>query len=343
MFTPIHLLPRLENEKLDSYQQRWETEQGQALTEKIIQMIRNGAGEDFLQADFENHQLGFLESMWDLKGFNIHGETLNYEGEGSGWFENIDFSYAHFYHSRFRHGEFAPVSFAFARIYNCEFAECTFSFASFYGATLEKVTFRSCNFIEQNAFTNCDFQDVKFENCFIPESIFRDCRFDASTTISDPLQRSLRKWKLTLDKKRLAGIFQGVKEAYSAGGVFKQSRKYLFRQNQASTRYNRATFSDAIGGYALEFLTGYGVRPLRVLAVLVLLVGVAIGVFSLKVGFENALILASGGFFTFGGYIDLLKCLPIFYKALYVFMAFSGMFLTGLYVTVWANVWFRER
>ena len=62
-----------------------------------------------------------------------------------------------------------------------------------------------------------------------------------------------------------------------------------------------------------------------------------------QVGFANALILTAGGFFTFGGYADLLKGLSIWYRLLYICAAFLGMLLTGLYVTVLANVWFRER
>jgi hypothetical protein len=312
--------------------------------EKILKMIRDGAGEDFLQWEFENHRLGFLESMWDLKGINIDGENLNYEGEGgSGWFEAIEFSYARFYHSKFQRAEFAPATFNFARIYNCEFVDCNFSFAGFYGSALEKVKFTNCNFIEQNSFTNCNFQAVEFENCFMPESIFGDCRFDANTTVNDPIEKSHRSWDLTFDKKQLASIFQGVKEGYTAGGVVNQIRKYFFRQNQAITRHNSDGVWDRLRGYFLEFLTGYGVRPQRVLAVLILLVVAGTAIFSRQVGFGNALILTAGGFFTFGGFADLLKGLSIWYRLLYICAAFLGMFLTGLYVTVLANVWFRER
>jgi hypothetical protein len=343
MFTPIHLLPRVDPEKRDLYQQRWEKDEGPDLRKKILQMIRDGAGEDFLQWEFENHQLGFLESMNDLKGINIFEENFNFEGEDSGWFEAIDFSYAQFYHSKFRSAEFSPATLNFARIYNCEFVDCTFGFAGFYGSTLEKVKFTNCNFIEQNSFTNCDLRAVEFKNCFIPESIFGDCRFDASTTVNDPIEKSHRAWNLTFDKKQLATIFQDLKEGYSAGGVVKQARKYFFRQNQATTRYNSGGLRDSFVGYLLEYLTGYGVRPLRVLMALILFVALGVGIFSPQVGFEDALILTAGGFFTFGGYVDLLKCLSIWYRVTYICTAFLGMFLTGLYVTVLANVWFRER
>jgi hypothetical protein len=343
MYTPIHLLPRIDPEKRNLYQQRWEKEEGPALRDKILQMIRDGAGEDFLQWEFENHRLGFLESMWDLKGLNIFSEDLTFAGEGSGWFEAIDFSYALFYHSKFRHAEFAPATFNFTKIYNCEFIDCTFSFSGFYGATLEKVKFTNCNFIEQNGFTNCDVREVEFTNCFVPENIFTDCRFDANTRVSDPIDKAHGGWSLTFEKKELAGIFQSIKEAYSAGGVAKQVRTYFFRQSQAVTRHNSDSVWDRLGGYFLEFLTGYGVRPLRVLRALILLVVLGIGIFTTQVGFENALILTTGGFFTFGGYTDLLKSLNIWFRLGYVLTAFVGIFLTGLYVTVLANVWFRER
>ena len=342
MFTPIHLLPRYDIGKLDSYQGRWDRDQGPAIAQKIVGMIREGAGEDFLQGEFENHNLGFLESMWDLKGFNIHGEHFNFEADGSGWFEAIDFSYAQFYHSTFRHAAF-DCAFGFARIFNCEFVDCTFSFNSFYGATLEKVKFTNCNFIQHNSFTNCNLQAVEFRNCFVSESIFGDCRFDANTTVNDPIEKSLRTWNLVFDKKQLAAIFRDLKEGYLAGGVTKQARRYFFLQNQALTRHNSDGVWDCFVGYFLEFLAGYGMRPLRVLALLVLLVIAATAIFSLQVGFTNALILAAGGFFTFGGYIDLLRGVSIWYRVLYICTAFLGMFLTGLYVTVLANVWFRDR
>jgi hypothetical protein len=207
----------------------------------------------------------------------------------------------------------------------------------------EKVKFTNCNFIEQNGFTNCDFRELQFTNCFVPESIFTDCRFDANTRVSDPIEKAHGGWKLTFEKKELAGIFQGIKEAYSAGGIAKQVRTYLFRQNKAITRYNSDSKRDYLTGRLLEFLTGYGVRPLRVLRALILLVAFGIGIFTTQVGFENALILTTGGFFTFGGYTDLLKSLNIWYRLGYILTAFLGIFLTGLYVTVLANVWFRER
>jgi hypothetical protein len=342
MFTPAHLLPRFDPEKLDLYQRRWEKEEGPALRKKILEMIRESAGEDFLQWDFENKKLGFIESESDLKGINIFKEDMTFPPDGSGWFEGTDFSYAQFYHSKFRRATFS-ANFSFARIYNCEFVDCSFSFSAFYGATLEKVRFINCDFVEQNAFTNCDLREVEFKNCFIPDNIFVDCRFDASTVVENPIKKPRLMKNLTFDRKKQAEIFRGIKEAYTAGGVVKQSRNYFFRKMQAITRHNAVGLRDTLSGYLFEYVAGYGVRPLRVLTSLLVSFVSGVIIFSPRVGFHNALILTAGGFFTFGGYVDLLKGLCIWYQLWYILTAFLGMLFTGLYISVWANVWLRER
>jgi|SRR5580704_15716400 hypothetical protein len=84
MFTPTHLLPRFEPERSDLYQQRWEKGEGPALREDILTKIRGGAGEDFLQWDFENGKLGFLESQSDLNGISVFQEELDFPRMGLG-------------------------------------------------------------------------------------------------------------------------------------------------------------------------------------------------------------------------------------------------------------------
>lgn len=336
------MLPGFDASCCESSRKRWEDGRGQELREYILGKIREGAGEDFLQLDFEGKKLGFLESQWDLRGIDIFGEDLQFDGEESGWFEAVDFSYAELYHSKFRHASFNS-HFSFARIFNCEFIDCTFSFTGFYGTTLEKVKFLNCDFIEQNAFVNCDFRNAKLESCFIPENIFVDCRFDGSTIVTDPIDKARRMNNLTLDKRNQAQIFQGIKEAYTSGGIVSLARLYYFRQMQAITRFNCAGRLDAALGYLREWLAGYGVRPMRVLVAILVIFVFNFVLFSTKVGIRDGLVLSAGGLFTFGGYVELLRGLGLWYELWYVCPAFLGMALVGLYVTVWANVWLRER
>src|SRR5262249_26159652 len=100
MFVPIHMLPRFDHTERDRFQNRWEKPQGQSDHDRILTLIRAGAGEDFLQRAFERGQLTTIENMWDLRGIKIHSENLDFPPGDS--FEAIDFSYANFYHTTFR-------------------------------------------------------------------------------------------------------------------------------------------------------------------------------------------------------------------------------------------------
>lgn len=342
MFTPVHLLPQYNISKREKYTDRWDDTSGQALRDKILTMIRAGAGEDFLQWDFEQGQMGFLEDMWDLKGLNIFQEDITFPHGDN--FEAINFSYADFYHSKFKNALF-NCNFSFSKIYNCEFTNCVFSFNSFYGATLEKVKFTNCDFFECNTFTNCDYIQVGFENCFIPENLFIDCRFDENTKISNPIQKPLQMTKsgLLFDNKQLSGIFKGIKEAYASGNVVNKSRDYFFKQMQSVTRYNSSGVLDKLSGYFLEYIAGYGVKPFRVLSTMLGIFLFSLYLFSQKIGLSDGLILTSGALFTFGANADLLKALDVFYKVLYVATSFFGISLTALFITVLANVWLREK
>src|SRR2546425_9622624 len=184
MYTPIDRLPQFNPGVCAKYQRRWREGEGPSLREKILGMIKAGAGEDFLQWEFEQEQLGFLEDMHDLKGFDIFSEDIKFPDDDT--FEAIDFSFAEFYHSKFENAVFY-CNFAFSRIYNCEFRGCIFSFNHFYGSNLEKVRFVDCDFIENDSFTNCDFRDVVFANCFVTGRLFFDCRFDENVRVADPV------------------------------------------------------------------------------------------------------------------------------------------------------------
>src|SRR5438034_11629002 len=48
MFTPLDRLPRLDPDDRAKYRRRWKEDEGPELREKILRMIRAGAGEDSL-------------------------------------------------------------------------------------------------------------------------------------------------------------------------------------------------------------------------------------------------------------------------------------------------------
>mgnify|MGYP001601910208 CR=1 FL=1 len=341
MFTPIYLLPQYNGKDCDKYQSRWDTSQGIEIRNKVLKMIRDGAGEDFLQWDFEHKELGFLESMWDLKGIDIYNEKIDFPTDDN--FEAIDFTYASFYHSKFRNATFPGTGFGFSKIYNCEFADCVFSRTSFYSATLEGSKFINCDFIEHNSITNCELREVKFERCFVYKNIFFNCKFDEQTFIDAPLDKPNIMKSFESSKSDLAEIFKGIKEGYMAGDVIRQARQYFFKERQSIIRYNAKGWRGKASGYFLELIAGYGIKPIRVLLTMLTIFLIFSIFFIGKVGISEGLLLSSGAFFTFGANTHLLSTLSGFWKIIYILESFLGISLMALFITVLANFWFREK
>jgi hypothetical protein len=77
-FSRIDLLPLYNGAARMKSRERWENDDGRDLHEYILGKIREGAGEDFLQWDFENGRLGFLKNYWDLAGIEISGENITF-------------------------------------------------------------------------------------------------------------------------------------------------------------------------------------------------------------------------------------------------------------------------
>ena len=150
-FHRIDMLPAFDANERSRQRTRWN--EAEDVKNKILARIRAGAGEDFLQWEFENGNLGPIEDQWDLAGFDLFSEELVFSGNDDN-FENIDFSYSEFWHTKFSNATFSQARFTFARLYNVEFHNCLFSFAHFYGAKLERCRFVNCDFIQENGFSN---------------------------------------------------------------------------------------------------------------------------------------------------------------------------------------------
>ena len=344
-FSRIDLLPLYNANERRKSRERWEDDVGRGLYEQIIGKIREGAGEDFLQWDFEKGRLGFLKDYWDLAGIQFSGEDITFPNGDN--FENIDFSYAQFWHSKFVGACFPQTHFAFARLYNVTFKNGVFAFAHFYGCELEKCTFEDCDFVDENGFSNCDFIGTKFVNCFFNKNKFMNCRFDENVEIVNrkaPLLRGLltrpvwMKDELTPD--HISGIYRGIKDGFLDGEIFSKARHYAFLQRQAYTRYNKP-FN--VGSYIWEFVAGYGTKPLRVLIVLCAAFGLSFAWFLYRLGnVSDSLLLGAGAFLTFGAKTELLARLSLLDHVIYIVAAFCGVALIALFITVLTSVLLKE-
>jgi hypothetical protein len=128
-FHRIDLMPSFDRQRARKVRERWESKDGRALHEKIVDLVRKGAGEDFLQWDFEQGQLGFLEDYWDLAGIELSGEAIEFPTGDN--FENIDFSYGKFWHCTFTNACFPQTQFNFSRLYKSNFEIASFLLLNF--------------------------------------------------------------------------------------------------------------------------------------------------------------------------------------------------------------------
>lgn len=337
MFQPIHLL----NTNIDDfkkYQGRWESDKGRKIQEYIIEKIKKGAGEDFLQYDFQSGKLPILENEWDLKGIQIWQLDITFPKNDT--FEAIDFSYSRFWHSKFKTAAFVGGGGgSFARIYNCQFINCLFYLCGWRGCTFEKVKFIKCDFMEHTYFVNCEFKDCEFVDCFLKENVFSDCLFDVNSFVGQLKKQSNHFGKHVLDEKDQPEIYKGIKDAYSTGEVYDKYRDYFFKQKEAETKYLRKGFSK-ISAQIQESTTGYGVRPSRVVewAVFTILMFAIIYFSIFKQSIDIALVTSLSAFATMGNVPSIS-----FMSYLYLFESLLGIGLFALFITVLANVWFGEK
>ena len=351
MYIPLHQLYGYDPREKNRVQGRWQNTEAEDL---VLELIRNGGGEDFLQWEYENGILsGFLDDPNDLKGIILFQETIDFPYKDN--FEKIDFSYSEFYHSTFRKASFFGTNSNFARIYNCKFINCRFHFAYWYGCNVENTTFENCDFIERHGFTNCDFINCKFVNYSVSELLFTDCRFDPKTEIENPKFSiiSNKGRSSNFDKKKLCDYFRSISEAYTAGNVPGLSKKFKFLSEKNRTDYiNENRFTWLKDKLFREYLTGYGLKPERPLIASILTViffSFLYGLNTIEVtskGFFNTLweIFAGGFWFSLAAFTKLGSISELSYPNNLYFLIQCSVhaILFALFITTLWNAWFKQ-
>lgn len=337
MYQQIHF-SNDDQEKSRKYQDRWITESGREFEKNIVEKIKEGAGEDFLTCDFQAGRLSILENEWDLKGISINDIDIDFPERDT--FEAIDFSYATFRRVNFKKATFTcNAGGSFIRLSNCEFDDCIYVFSWWYGCTFENVTFRNCQFIANIYFDNCIFKNCKFEGCFVNQNIFSDCMFDVNTSIDAYENRTDYTGKHKLEKKDIPETYKGIKEAYASGQVYDRYREYFLKQKVAERKYIHRGIRKTRELF-IELLTGYGVRPLRVLSSsLSVIIGYSL-IFKYVCGisFIKSILMSAGYFATVG---EVLNIFPL--NWLGISESMIGICLFALLITVLSNVWFAEK
>ena len=343
MFERIDLNPKYDHEEARAAQDRWNTPEGQQQHAHILSLIQNGGGEDFLQWEFEQGNLSLLKDQWDLAGFDIWKQEIDFPVGDN--FEAIDFSHSRFWHSKFSNACFLYSHFSFTKFYNTEFHNCLFMMSHFYNCTFEGCRFQSCDFAQPNGFVNTDFKNSKFDNCFFEDNKFEHCRFDENSSVVS-IKTIPNKFKTDFNPKNLSGIHRGIKEAFLAGGINSHARHHHFLQNYTYTRHNTSGWQQFAALFGWEKLSGYGLRPLRVLSALLFIFALSYCWFLFRISpfpdFQRTFILTAGALFTFGAQADQLSQLTYLDDVVYVGTSFLGISLLALFITVTANILLKD-
>lgn len=342
MYTSIYLLPQNGNKESEHYQNRWKTKEGIRTKYHILNHLRSEASEHFLQKDFIEKKLPLLDSAIDLRGLYLEDEHIKEQHPKT--LQNVNLSYSFITHSKFTEVTFPEMLFHFATLRNITFINCIFKATSFYASRFQNVSFIDCDFIEHVDFRNCRFYDARFKNIFFETSIFYNCKFDEDTVIGklNPTSQNAKK-QLIIDKKEYAELYKGIKNGYSDGSVINKQREYYFLERQSITRYNTDNLHTKFGNYFLEFIAGYGIRPIRVLLCMIIIFLVFSEIFITKIGFPAGLLMSAGAYLTNGTDTQYLENIGLLYQVLYIIESFLGIIFSALFITVMANLWFSEK
>lgn len=340
MYMPIYLLPQNTDGKSKEYQDRWKTKNGILTKHRILKLLREGPTEHFLQKDFLEKKLVTIKDEKDLRGLFIEDEDIKDLHVNT--LKGVNLSYSYIINTNFENITFPNMIFKFSTFYKVTFVNCTFSFSTFYASKFENVVFINCNFLDKNELRNCLLENTKFNKCFFENNIFSNCHFDQLTQLEIPNISEFSKKQTKLDLKELSEIYKGIKEAYASGKVINKKRDYYFLEKQAITRFNTKTPLHKFGGYFLELVSGYGIRPLRVLFCMMVSYFIFTTIFVNKIGYSDGLLLSTGAYFTNGANSNFLVTMGPLYQALYILESFLGILLIALFITVMANLWFTE-
>jgi hypothetical protein len=268
MYIPILELNLFNASEMKYVTSRWKTSEGEVHYDYILEKIRDGGGENFLQGEFQNGMFDdFLADEYDLRGFRFWKEEIDFP-RGDNIYA-LDLSYAKFWHSIFRDASW-NASHCFDKFHNCKFINCQFHNTDFFGCSFENCCFENCDFIQHNIFENSDFTNTKFINFFTSNKLFVNCRF-SSTVIVSPPPRKLPNdgaWNIEFDEKLLKDFYINIRDAYKNGGAHDKEWNYYFLAKHAGTRHNSQNVFDKLSKlFFQEYLMGYGEKPYRCLLV----------------------------------------------------------------------------
>jgi len=156
--------------------------------------------------------------------------------------------------------EFFEVSFKDTDIKRVRFVRCRFERCLFIGATVTDCEFTDCEFIETNT------SKLKIKQClFDPLSFEKNFDFENDTNIAIDLYHSLY--------RNASEEHQPIHAIESLYRMKRAEYSHLNSQKQRGIISSREYYSKKIGHIVSDFVSGYGLRTMRVLRLLTIVIG----------------------------------------------------------------------
>ncbi len=111
---------------------------------------------------------------------------------------------------------------------------------------------------------------------------------------------------------------------------------------KAITRHNTKDWKGRLGGLFLEYIAGYGIKPLRIIGAMFFIFFIFSIAFSLKLGIVEGLFVSGSAFCTLGADLTQYQDFGNLYKIIYIVESFLGISFTTLFITILARYWFME-
>lgn len=323
-----------ENEKVTN---RWKHE-GRNRQRLVEELISDGAGEDFLEYDYQYGILkDFLKDEWDLRGIRLNSINLDYPGGEN--FQFINFSYSNFHNCVFK-GCIFDATFFFVGFENCKFIDCIFANSYFKGCYFENCKFNKIDFFSAGKIDNCNFTDTDFLNFFCPQNLLVDCKITSSSSFSKPLsQANNRNWNYTFKNKCLSDFYNQLNSGFKESGASQKASDYRYKSAKSYTRYNTDSFFKKWKRILIdELIIGYGERPSRTLITSIVIILIFASIYLLQgygennTNFLNSLYISFSAFVVFG--IDSAKSSSKLIRFLFIIEAFLGTTLIGAWTAL---------
>gem|GEM_PF-1626658 len=278
---------------------RWETDVGQHVYEKIVYGIKNNIE---IRSILDPYVLDHDENLdpyrfpyypksemiearfWvlthdDLRGINIYNEDFS----NSPSLAKKSLSYSRFYNCTFSNTKIYNSDLSYSKFEACNLNDVIIESAWGYGIQLHNCSLNNA-YVCKSEFIDCDMKDSDLTGAYLEGTFLEDLKVNHRTKFDLSLRTKWEKhsWKTrNMSKEEQPDILRAIRIAYEKAELWDQMDAFLYQEKVTQRKYilwpyfkkerNWSSFRSWI--YSLiSALSGYSTKPLRII-----LLGIIIG------------------------------------------------------------------